>query len=118
MSDKPEDVIETTVSAFGNTIRITVRQWTHITESHDYMAGNLDKVLETLAEPSRIVEGSQGESLALRDYESTNITRKTAVVVYRDQPDGFVITAFFTSKSGRVEQKGKRLWPIESSPEN
>lgn len=118
MSDNPGDVIETAVSAFGNTIRVTVRQWTHITESHDYMAGNLDKVLETLAEPSRIIEGPEGESLALRDYESTNITRKTAVVVYRDQPDGFVITAFFTSKPSQVEQKGKRLWPKESSPEN
>jgi hypothetical protein len=118
MSDNPGDIIETAVSVFGNTIRVTVRQWTHITESHDYMAGNLDKVLETLAEPSRIIEGTEGESLALRDYESTNITRKTAVVVYRDQPDGFVITAFFTSKPGKVEQRGKRLWPIESLPES
>lgn len=118
MSDNPGDVIETAVSVFGNTIRVTVRQWTHITESHDYMAGNLDKVLETLAEPSRIIERPEGESVALRDYESTSITRKTAVVVYRDQPDGFVITAFFTSKPGKVEQKGKRLWPKESSPES
>src|SRR5258708_956744 len=113
MSDDPGDVVETTVSVLGNTIRITVRQWTHITESHDYMAGNLDKVLETLAEPLRIIEGPHGESLALRDYESTNITRKTAVVIDRDQLDGFVITAFFTSKPDRVEAKGKRLWPIE-----
>ena len=118
MSDNPHDVITTAVSVFGNAIRITVRQWTHITESHDYMAGNLDKVLETLAEPLRVIEGPQGESLALRDYESTNITRKTAVVVYRNQPDGFVITAVFTSKPGKVEQKGKQLWPRESLPEN
>jgi hypothetical protein len=70
----------------------------------------LDKVLETLAEPSRIVEGQAGETLALRDYEQTNITKKTSVVVYRDEPDGFVITAFFTSKPQKIEKRGRILW--------
>lgn len=106
-----EEPLQTVVSVHGHTIRVTLRQWTHITEAHDYMAGNLDKVLETIAEPGRIIEGTQGESLALRDYESTNITRKTAVVVYRDEPDGFVITAFLTSKPDKIERKGEKLWP-------
>lgn len=75
------------------------------------MAGNLDSVIETLAEPSRIIQGQHGESLALRDYAHTTISRKTAVVVYRDEPDGFVITAFFTSKPQKIEQKGVRVWP-------
>src|SRR5690242_20627802 len=94
----PDDVLQTVVSVNGNTIRVTTHQWSHIIEAHDYMAGNLDKIIETIAEPSRIMSGTQGESLAMRDYESTNITRKTAVVVYRDEPDGFVITAYFTSR--------------------
>lgn len=98
-------------SVHRNTIRITAKQWAHVIESHDYMAGNLDKVLETLAEPDRIVEGKDGESLALRQYESTNITRKTAVVVYRDVPDGFLITAFFTSRPDKVERDRTILWP-------
>ena len=80
------------------------------TEAHDYMSGNLDKVLETLAEPDRVVAGEQGESLALRAYEKTSITRKTAVVVYHDQPDGFLITAFFTSKPQKVEKNGQVIW--------
>jgi hypothetical protein len=109
------DVLQTCVSVFGYTIRVTARQWAHITEAHDYMSGNLDKVLETLAEPTRIIEGEQGESLALRDYDSTNITRKTAVVVYRDESDGFLITAFFTSKPDKVEKKGKMLWSSHKS---
>lgn len=91
-------------------IRITARQWAHVIEAHDYMAGNADKVLETIAEPDLIVEGKQGESLALRLYESTNITRKTAVVVYRDEPDGFMITAFFTSRADKIERKGEIIW--------
>jgi hypothetical protein len=75
------------------------------------MAGNLDKIIETIAEPSQIMAGTQGESLAMRDYESTNITRKTAVVVYRNEPDGFVITAYFTSRPDKTERNRERLWP-------
>jgi hypothetical protein len=44
------------------------------------MAGNLEKVMETIAEAEAILEGDAGESLALRFYPRTNITRKTIVV--------------------------------------
>lgn len=108
-SDK--DVLRTVTSVHGNSIRITARQWSHVIEAHDYMAGNLDKVAETLSEPTRIIGAESGEALALRDYGSTNITRKTAVVIYRDEPDGFLITAYFTSKPEQTERKGKRVWP-------
>jgi hypothetical protein len=107
-----DDVLRTIISVHGHSIRITAKQWAHITEAHDYMAGNLDIVVETLVEPSRIIEGKDGESLALREYEQTNISRKTAVVVYRDEPDGFVITAFLTSKPEKIERRGAKLWPI------
>lgn len=107
----PDEVLRRVVSVHGNTIRITAHQWAHIIEAHDYMAGNLDKVVETIAEPSRVIAGGLGESLALRDYESTNITRKTSVAVYRDEPDGFLITAYFTSKPEKTERKGNQVWP-------
>ena len=103
------DVLRIVESAHGHMIRITATQWTHVVEAHDYMAGNLDLVVETLGEPSRIITGERGESLALRDYETTNISRKTAVVVYRDEPDGFLITAFLTSKPDKIEKKGAQL---------
>ena len=51
----PDDVLYTVTSVFGNTIRITATQWAHITEAHDYMSGNMDKILETLAEPERVI---------------------------------------------------------------
>jgi len=105
-----DDVLHTVTSVFGNRIRITARQWAHVTEAHDYMSGNMDKVLETLAEPDRVIAGQHGESLALRAYAHTNITQKTAVVVYRDEEDGFLITAFFTSKAHKIENKGDVLW--------
>lgn len=106
----PDDLLYTATSVFGHTIRITARQWAHVTEAHDYMSGNMDKVLETITQPQRVIAGERGELLALRDYASTNITRKTAVIVYRDEPDGFLITAFFTSKPNKIEQKGQMLW--------
>jgi hypothetical protein len=105
-----DDVLHITTSVFGHTIRVTARQWVHVTEAHDYMSGNMDKVLETLAAPERVIAGERGESLALRNHESTNITRKTAVVIYRDEADGFLITAFFTSKPEKIENKGQLLW--------
>lgn len=104
------DVLHTVTSVFGHSIRITAAQWAHVTEAHDYMSGNMDKVLETLAEPQRVIAGQHGESLALRAYASTNITSKTVVVVYRDETDGFLITAFLTSKPDRIEKKGAVLW--------
>jgi len=67
-------------------------------------------VLETLADPDELLEGEAGETLALRAYPQTNLTAKTAIVVYRDEPDGFVITAWLTSRPDRVRAKGVRIW--------
>lgn len=49
--------LKVVMSVHGNAIRITATQWAHVIEAHDYMAGNLDLVAETLAEPSRVVTG-------------------------------------------------------------
>jgi hypothetical protein len=106
------EVLHSVTSVFGHTIRITATQWAHVTEAHDYMSGNMDKILETLAEPQRVIAGPNGEYLALRAYDYTNITSKTAVVVYRDEADGFLITAFFTSRPDKIERKGAALWPL------
>ena len=71
-----DDVLGRAVSISGYKIRVTAKQWAHITEAHDYMAGSLDEVLETLAEPSQVVIGSDGESLALRKYDTTAMNQK------------------------------------------
>lgn len=104
------DALRAVQSVSGNRIRVTYKQWSHVTENHDYMSGNLDKVLETLAEQDSIVLGRNGESLALRKYAHTNITQKTCVAVYMDTPDGFLITAFLTSKPQKIAQRGKTTW--------
>jgi hypothetical protein len=97
-------------SVRGHRIRLTLRQWVHIIENHDYMAGNRELVLETIADPDELVEGEAAETLALRVYPQTNLTAKTAVVAYRDEPDEFIITAWLTSRPDRFQARGVRVW--------
>jgi hypothetical protein len=116
--NEPEDAIRPDTSLIlaeavpvqGHRIRLTLRQWIHIIENHDYMAGNRELVLETIADPDALGEGEGGEVLALRPYEQTNLTSKTAIMVYRNNPNGFVITAWLTSRPDRVRARGSQLW--------
>lgn len=64
-------------------------------------------MLETIFQPERILAGGEGELLAVRELEQG----KHLVVVYREHAsDGFVITAFMTSKA-RSLAKRRQLWP-------
>ena len=102
--------MERPVSKKGIPIRITDERWIHVVESHDYMAGNLDLVVETVEDPDYIVAGRKGEVIALRHYETTSISEKSVVAVYRElTADGFLITAFMTSQPETILRKGI-LW--------
>jgi hypothetical protein len=102
--------METAGSRNGIPIRIPDERWTHIVEAHDYMAGNLELVIETIEDPDEIVAGSKGELIALRHYETTSLAEKYVVEVYREfQDDGFLITAFMTSRPDTILRKGI-LW--------
>ena len=95
------------LSKTGGKIRLSDERWSHITESHDYMAGNRDLVSETLEEPDVIVNGDDGALIAIKHYLKTSIGEKNMVVVYKDmRDDGFVITAFMTSKPDKITRKG------------
>jgi hypothetical protein len=69
------------------------------------MAGHLDLVVETLSDPDYVVAGVRGESLALKRYDRTAIGPKHVVVVYREG-DGFIVTAFMTSKADKLVKRG------------
>ncbi len=105
-----DDALEATRSISGKTILITVKQWFHIVESHDYMAGNMDKIMETVNTPDYVVGGSRDELLAVKHYAKTNISNKHCVVAYRENEEGFIITAFMTSKPETIRDKGV-IWP-------
>ncbi len=70
------------------------------------MAGNMDKVMETVNMPDCIVKGIKEEQIALKHYPVTNINEKHCVVVYKENGDGFIITAFFTSKPETIKKRG------------
>ena len=74
-------------------IRLPEEHWAHIVEEHPEMQGLRDAVLKTVSEPGRVVQGGEGELIAVREIDEG----KWLVVVYRElNGDGFVITAFLT----------------------
>ena len=98
---------ETVTSKNGAAIRLTDERWSHITEEHAELAGFKRDVLETVAEPERILAGGAGELLALKKQTDG----KTLVAVYREEvADGFVITAFLTRREASLNRR-KQLWP-------
>jgi len=100
-------MIDEVVSKNGIAIRLTDERWAHITEEHCELAGLRSDVLETVLLPERILGGGEGELIAVRKMEHG----KHLVVVYREQgDDGFIITAFLTSKA-RSLAKRRQVWP-------
>ena len=100
-------MIGSVISKNGIKIRLTAERWTHIAEAHDYMAGNLDLVLETIESPDMIIDGGEGELIAIRYYPNTSISKKDMVVIYKEQgSEGFVITSFMTSRKEKILKKG------------
>jgi hypothetical protein len=100
-------VTASVTSKNGIRIRLTDERWVHIEDEHNELAGLRMPVLQTVAEPTRILAGGAGELLAVREIE----TGKFLIVVYREkQSDGFVITAFLTRRIASLNRR-KQLWP-------
>ncbi len=76
-------------------IRLTAERWFHIVENHDDISGYYDEVLNTVESPDYIIRGYRGAFIALR-----KIKNKFLAAVYKETSadDGFIITAYFTSK--------------------
>jgi hypothetical protein len=104
-------LIDVVVSKDGLPIRLTDERWAHIIEEHAELAGMRQDVLATIDSPDRILAGSAGEKLALKELE----LGKHLVVVYREvQTDGFVITAFLTRRARSLERR-EVLWTSRPS---
>ena len=93
-------------------IRLSDERWRHIVEHHDDLAGHFHDVLETIASPDAVYDGDAGELLAV----SMRGISRVLVVVYRElaADDGFVITAFFTSRVRQIERR-RMVWKRASS---
>jgi hypothetical protein len=100
-------MIGSVISRNGIEIRLTAERWFHIVEAHDYMAGIQDLVFETIENPDCIVQGEKNELIAVRHYEKTSISEKNMVVIYKEtKDDGFIVTAFLTSKPDKISKRG------------
>ena len=93
-------------------IRLTSERWVHIVENHDDLAGKYYDVLETIVDPDLVMEGKNEEFLAVRRQKPLSL-----VVVYREMTasDGFVVTAFQTSKLKQLIRTRKILWNKQRS---
>ena len=80
----------------GVPIRITYERWFHIIENHDDLAGRFSEILNTVEYPDYVVKGYEDALIALKELE----IEKYLAVVYKELniDDGFVITAYITSK--------------------
>lgn len=72
------------------------------------MADYREELLLAVSDPEAVFEGRKGEFIAIRRID----LRKHIVVVYReiDPDDGFIITAWRTSKVAKM-RRNKQLWP-------
>ena len=104
---RSEHLLETVSSKKGVLNRLTDERWAHITEEHCELAGLRLEVPETVANPSRVLAGGEGALLSIREISRG----KYLVVVYRElEDDGFIITAFLTTKTKALNRR-IQLWP-------
>ena len=100
-------MIYKTVSKNAIPIRLTDERWSHITEEHCELAGMKLEVIDTIENPSHIFAGKAGELFAVKKYDNS----KYIVVVYREKnDDGFIITAFLTSRTSFFKRR-QLIWP-------
>jgi hypothetical protein len=92
-------------SVNGVPIRMTAERWKHIMENHNDLAGHYENMLETVEKPDLVLPGYGGTLIALKGVAKGRYLG----VVYKEvsAEDGFIISAYFTSKIDRR----KRVWP-------
>jgi hypothetical protein len=102
-----ENLIGKAKSINGVDVRLTFERWYHISEGHPELAGSAFEVLETINKPDLIVKGLEEELLAVK-----KVNKKYLIAVYREvnKKDGFVITAFYTSKLKSLLKRRKIIW--------
>lgn len=80
-------------------IRLTIERWFHIVENHEDLASYYNEVLRVIEDPDFVIRGYRGSLIAHRGMGRD----RYLAVVYKEisNEDGFVITAYFTSKFNR-----------------
>lgn len=92
----------------GRAVRFTLERLGHVLE-HPEMAGQLDRVTETLARPEQVVASIIDPSVHVysRFYPTTPVTSKYMHVAIKVLPeDAFILTAYYSSR----EKRGEPIW--------
>jgi hypothetical protein len=88
----------------GVPIRLTQERWLHITTGHPEVADFYHEILETVEIPEVIYEGNQNAQIAVKPLE--RMEAKYLAVTYKEEnDDGFIITAYITSKLKGLQAK-------------
>ena len=108
-SKQPDDEPDGALSRNGVWVRLSAERWRHIATEHPELAAHRTVVLEAIAKADHVLEGYAGELLAVRRLDVS----KVLVVAYREVEarDGFVITAFTTSRVTALFKRRRQLWP-------
>jgi hypothetical protein len=87
--------MDVVISVSGVPIRLTDERWEHVVLRHPDFALRREEVVRTIREPEIVVEGGDGEHLAIR-----RVRPRWIVVAYRETSpdDGFVVTAFISDR--------------------
>lgn len=92
---------KTIKSISGKSIRLTEERWEHIKQRHPEITTHLDKVLETVKNPELITCGWIDELIAIKKFGDQDLA-----VIYKEQREGFIVTAFFTRSRKYFEKRG------------
>ncbi|MDI6840673.1 MAG: hypothetical protein QMD71_07495 [bacterium] len=79
----------------GIPIRMIEERWLHIVENHSDVAGYYDEILNTVENPEFIIKGCRNALIAISKKD-----KRSLAIVHKElsKTDGFIITAYFTSK--------------------
>ncbi|MEO5361488.1 MAG: hypothetical protein H7843_13750 [Nitrospirota bacterium] len=90
-------------------IRLTIERWNHIIKRHPELNHQKNMVIQCIDLPDLIQKGDFGELISIKFYKNTPLTSKYLAVVYKeaDLNDGFVITAYYTS---RYSERRTTIW--------
>jgi hypothetical protein len=108
------EILWIVTSKFGKSVRLTKKTWENkiILQHPEFtlQAEYLDELRKTIQDPEYIVKGWRGEYLALRWCTIAPKSPKYLCVVYREhEKEGFIITAFFISRYGKLLRR-EILW--------
>ncbi len=102
-----QDLLFEVEDVFGKKIRTTKSYWKKIKEDkHKELKFDITEITETIKNPEEVYRSVRDEFIFIyyKKYEEDTLT----VVAKHLNGDGFLITAYQTSK---IKRKGEKLWP-------